>query len=91
MVTDVKETLKDRGGKYGDFADHARITQRLKDLINEEMLKRPAGTFAFIHCEALDMIAHKIGRIINGDPNYADSWHDIAGYATLVEQRIVIK
>lgn len=48
MVTDVKETLKDRGGKYGDFADHARITQRLKDLINEEMLKRPAGTFAFI-------------------------------------------
>lgn len=38
--------------------------------------------------EALEMIAHKIGRIINGDPNYADSWHDIAGYAKLVADRL---
>lgn len=41
--------------------------------------------------EALDMIFHKIGRILNGDPNYADSWHDIAGYATLVEQELLAK
>ena len=34
------------------------------------------------------MIFHKIGRIVNGDPNYADSWHDIAGYAKLVEDRL---
>lgn len=38
--------------------------------------------------EALDMIFHKIGRIVCGDPNYADSWHDIAGYAKLVENRL---
>jgi hypothetical protein len=38
--------------------------------------------------EALDMIAHKIARIINGDPDYADSWVDIAGYATLVSERL---
>jgi hypothetical protein len=38
--------------------------------------------------EALDMIAHKIGRILNGDPNYADSWVDIAGYAKLVADRL---
>lgn len=34
------------------------------------------------------MIAGKIARIINGDPNYVDSWHDIAGYATLIEQEL---
>ena len=34
------------------------------------------------------MIFHKIGRIINGDPDYADSWHDIAGYAQLVANRL---
>ena len=34
------------------------------------------------------MILHKIGRILNGDPNYADSWHDIAGYAKLVEDEL---
>jgi hypothetical protein len=38
--------------------------------------------------EALDMIAHKIGRILNGDPDYSDSWRDIAGYATLVADRL---
>ena len=38
--------------------------------------------------EALDMICHKIGRIINGDPDYADSWVDIAGYAQLVANRL---
>lgn len=38
--------------------------------------------------EALEMIAHKIGRILNGDPNYDDSWVDIAGYAKLVADRL---
>jgi hypothetical protein len=35
------------------------------------------------------MIMHKIARIMNGDPNYRDSWVDIAGYAQIVADRIV--
>jgi hypothetical protein len=35
------------------------------------------------------MICHKIARILNGDPNYADSWVDIAGYAQLVADRLL--
>ena len=38
--------------------------------------------------EALDMIFHKIGRILNGDPDYDDSWRDLCGYSKLVENRI---
>lgn len=38
--------------------------------------------------EALEMIAHKIGRILAGDPAYDDSWVDIAGYATRVAERL---
>jgi hypothetical protein len=34
--------------------------------------------------EALDMICSKISRIVNGDPDYDDSWVDIAGYAQLI-------
>jgi hypothetical protein len=34
------------------------------------------------------MICHKMARIMNGDPNYVDSWADIAGYATLVANRL---
>ena len=30
------------------------------------------------------MIQHKIGRILNGDPNYDDNWRDICGYSQLV-------
>jgi hypothetical protein len=38
--------------------------------------------------EAVEMILHKVGRIISGDPNVHDHWDDIAGYAKLVSERI---
>ena len=38
--------------------------------------------------EALDMIMTKIARVINGDANHVDTWNDIAGYATLVSERL---
>lgn len=38
--------------------------------------------------EALDMICHKLGRIIAGDASFKDHWVDIAGYATLVADRV---
>lgn len=34
--------------------------------------------------EALEMVCHKIGRILNGDPFYVDSWRDCVGYLQLV-------
>ena len=37
------------------------------------------------------MIAVKIARILNGDPNHFDSWIDIAGYATLAAELILKK
>ena len=46
----------------------------------------PTGTFA--QAPALDMICVKLGRIVNGNPDYADNWVDIAGYAKLVSDRL---
>lgn len=84
-MSDIQTTLDERGKRYGNFSGHARITQLLKD----DMHRDPGwDKLPMAHREALDMIAHKIGRILNGDPNYADSWHDIAGYATLVENAL---
>ena len=78
-------TLEDRGKKYGKFTDHAAITQSLK----QTMYHQPKWEkLTDDQKEALEMIAHKIGRILNGDPNYADSWIDIAGYAKLVADRL---
>lgn len=84
----IAKTLIQRGNKYGEFKDHANITQGLKTIFHETL--GWAGLEAF-QKEALEMIAHKIGRILNGDPNYHDSWHDIVGYAKLVADRLLPK
>jgi hypothetical protein len=81
----VDEVLTERGKRYGLFKDHAIITQGLKAVMFNN---RSDLALAADQREALEMIAHKIGRIINGDPDYADSWVDIAGYAKLVADRL---
>lgn len=87
MSTGLTDTLNERGSRYGVFTGHAEVTQRLKRMIGFELEARNKVLDADQQ-EALDMICHKIGRIINGDPNYDDSWIDIAGYAQLVADRL---
>ena len=77
--------LEERGSRYGNFARQAMISQAFKAVL---YAYRQKGVLAADQAEALDMIFNKIGRIINGDPNYADSWVDIAGYAQLVADRL---
>lgn len=85
MPTDIKEILQEREKRYGDFIRHAEITQHLQNLI---FAYRDKDDFEYDQVEALEMICHKLGRIVNGDPDYADSWVDIAGYAKLVADRL---
>jgi hypothetical protein len=87
MTDNVNATLQERGNRYGIFLEHAIVTMRLKQVISQELEVRKKSLDADQQ-EALDMICHKIGRIVNGDPDYADSWHDIAGYAQLVADRL---
>lgn len=85
--TSVDKTLAERGNRYGSFSGHAAVTQDLKNTIVRHLRYRNKE-LPPSQQEALDMICHKIGRIINGDNNYADSWHDIAGYAKLVDDQL---
>lgn len=84
-ANDIDAVLAERGSRYGEFHKHAKITQKIKNLFREGMSFTKMDDDMI---EALDMIAHKIGRIANGDPRYADSWVDIAGYAKLVADRL---
>lgn len=86
-VPTIDQVLDQRGTRYGPFEGHAKITQTLKTDIRVALDER-SRILAADQQEALDMICHKIGRIINGDPNYDDSWVDIAGYAQLVADRL---
>lgn len=83
-MAQVSDTLNERGARYGDFTDHAQIAQGLQD----EMRKAPGWNgLDVVKKQALSVIADKIARILNGDPNYTDNWHDIQGYAKLAEDR----
>lgn len=86
-MTDIVETLNERGERYGNFMDHARISQSFKGFVRNSH-KEAWDRLSYDQKESLEMIFHKIARIINGDPNYADSWVDIAGYAKLVADRL---
>lgn len=79
--------LVERKKTHGEFADHARITQRLKDVIRDE-LGEVDKVLSPVAAESLDMIVHKIGRIVAGNADFKDHWVDIAGYATLVADRV---
>jgi len=85
-VSNIDATLEARGSRYGNFADHARLTQDIKRAMANHWAWH--ARLSDDQREALEMVAHKIGRILNGDPNYIDSWHDIIGYTRLVEQRL---
>ena len=81
----IEQTLAARGAVYGRFEDQAAIAQRLKDVMHQA----PGWSeLAPDQREALEMIQHKIARVLNGNPDYIDSWHDIQGYAALVESRL---
>lgn len=85
-MTSTDELVNDRRKTHGSFTDHARATQRLKEVIMSELLerhKRGQEPLSFTQSEAIEMIVHKLGRIVAGDAGFADHWNDIAGYAKI--------
>jgi len=85
--TDTNIILAERGARYGTFADNASTSQSLKRVMAQHLAKHNKE-LADDQWEAMEMIAHKLARIINGDPDYHDNWADIAGYAKLVSDRL---
>lgn len=86
VAKDTTVILTERGKCYGSFLQQSALSQELKAV----MRRTPAwASLAADQQEALEMLACKISRALNGDPDYDDHWADIAGYATLVRNRIV--
>ena len=85
-MNDVDSTLNERGARYGNYSDVASTTQQLMSIVecgaNYEHLNAEQKTSLF-------MICNKIARAVNGDPNYIENWHDIAGYSTLIENSLM--
>ena len=85
-MTDTTKLLNERQKTHGEYSDHARVTQAIMAVMMDKSTNWEA--LSDIQKESLHMFAHKIGRIMVGDPNINDHWDDIAGYAKLVSDRI---
>lgn len=81
----IEITLADRQKTHGDFTNHARVSQGLKQAL---VFGQQYNKLTNAEQEALEMILHKVARIVCGNPHHKDHWHDIQGYAALVEARI---
>lgn len=81
----IEEVLEQRGKTYGDFRTHSEIAQCIQDAMR--VGKSWVGLKPY-QKQALTVIADKLARIVNGDPNYVDSWVDIQGYARLVSRTL---
>jgi hypothetical protein len=86
-VANIEDLLNDRAKDYGKFKDGAALMQSIKRLLAEHARVHDK-LFADDQWEAIEMIVHKLGRILNGNPDKVDNWVDIAGYATLVADRL---
>lgn len=98
----ITATLAQRGARYGDFTDHARLAQELQRTLHYFEVTKPnwnnTGTTTFrpwqyltpVNAQALTVIMDKIARILSGDQFYDDNWIDIQGYAKLAQDRLIV-
>lgn len=80
----IEATLAERQAQYGCFEDVARTTGKIMEALSEVRVNG-LNDLPYPHRMALYMIASKMARIVNGDYNHKDSWHDIGGYSKLIE------
>ena len=80
-MSDLSKTLADRQKTHGDFQQVAKVAE---SLMNNIEFQRLSASQSF----AVRMIVGKLARIVCGNPNEPDHWHDIAGYAALVENEL---
>ena len=85
-MTDIDATLAERGSRYGSsYVELAKLSQNLK----RTMRATPNWpTLPPDVRESLELIQLKVARILSGDPEYKDNWHDIIGYAKLIDDRL---
>src|SRR5574344_471512 len=84
----IKATLAERQSTYGSFEDVAFVTENIMSVLGSVRVNG-LSELPNTHRMALYMIASKMARIVNGDFNFIESWHDISGYAKLIENELM--
>ena len=82
---DTPSTIAARQSTHGVFSENTKFIQAAKDLARQGP---NWATMPAYQREAVDMLMHKIGRILYGDPSHLDHWVDISGYSDRVVKTI---
>jgi hypothetical protein len=85
-MSSVEDTLKQRGSVYGEFTNQVHTIAMIIDAMKFAYLQThnqesPHDTLI----AEWHYLAIKLARIA-ANPMYLDSYHDLAGYATLMEE-----
>jgi hypothetical protein len=77
----MNDILAEKEKTHGQFMITAAVSQELKRTLRHASAKWEA--LSNEQKEALDGICLKLSRIVSGNPDEADHWIDIMGYAEL--------
>jgi hypothetical protein len=80
MPRNVIKITRERNKTHGNFENVAAMSQGLLAVL---AASQNWGTLSEARRESIFLISHKLARIVSGDPDHADHWDDIGGYAEL--------
>jgi len=83
----VEDTLKQRGSVYGSYEDVCALRAKILSLLNYHKINVTKEPMSPIQEVAFGDLVLKLVRGA-GAPNYKDSFHDLGGYAKLMEDMI---
>ena len=86
-MSEIGKTLKERGNDNGNYRQMCATIRCLKKVV-ESSYNHSSGHLTDDQEESIYMICHKLGRLLTGNPNKFDHWHDIEGYANLISSRL---
>ena len=84
-TTDERNIVDHRAETHGDFASNAKVSQKLKTVVRESAHYE---NLTYEEREAIDMILHKIARIVSSRVHFIDHWRDLIGYSELVVRKL---
>lgn len=83
----VDETVKTRQSDYGPYGKGIDLRVALLNLIKESHEAHHGEPLSDTHTQYFWDIFNKVSRLAIS-PDHLDSWHDIQGYAKIIEQDI---
>lgn len=84
-MPDLKKTLEVRDKEYGSYGKGAHFRAEFMKLVKDFHKKINKTDMKEVDYLCIFDIVNKLSRVV-ANPSHLDTWHDIAGYATIIEK-----